>query len=74
MAKLKLGKRVEYRDADGFRKLEFITGTAETVKSGGSVPVPGKDEAHLHIVSPTGKQYDRQSVRLGDGPRTFSLI
>lgn len=75
MAKtLKLGRRVEYRDGSGFKKLAFVTATADTVQAGTDVPVPGENQAHLKVISPTGKEYNRQSVPMGDGPRTFSLI
>lgn len=74
MAKLKLGKRVEYRDSNGYRKLAFITGTADTIEGGNGVAVPAADAAHLLVVSPTGKTYSRENISLGDGPRTFSLI
>lgn len=71
---LRLGRRVEYTSGDGFKKLGFVTATAETVKSGTAVPVPGEGEAHILVVPPTGNQYHRTSVRQGEGPRTFRIL
>jgi hypothetical protein len=72
LKQLKLGQRVEYRSADGFAKAAYITGLPETIKSGTDVPVPAEGEAHLLVVSPTGKTYVRHSVKRGDGPRQFN--
>ncbi len=70
----KLGKRVLYRDSQGFEKLAFVTATRSTVAKGTGVARPDKGSVHLHIISPTGKQYDRTNVPQGDGPRSYSLI
>lgn len=75
MAKsIRLGRRVLYRDSAGFEKLAFITATNTTVKSGTGVAQPKEDEAHLFIVSPTGKTYERKSIKQGEGPRTFTIL
>lgn len=75
MAKtLKLGRRVEYRDGAGFRKLGFVTGTAETVKAGTGVSVPDQGNAHILVVAPTGFQYHRENIPAGAGPRTYTLL
>jgi hypothetical protein len=71
---LKLGRRVEYRDGAGFRKLGIVTGTAETVTKGTGVTVPGQGNAHILVISPTGKQYHREDVPAGAGPRTYTLL
>ncbi len=71
---IKLGARVRYVDGDGFEKLAFVTGTRDTIRKDGSVARPDKGAAHLLVVSPTGKQYARENIPQGDGPRCFSAI
>lgn len=66
-------RAVTYRDGAGFEKAAFIIGTRESVKEGTNVPRPAEGHAHLYIVPATGKPYVRQNVKLGSGPRTFSL-
>lgn len=69
-----LGDRVQYTDGQGFTKLAFITGTRKSIAKGTEVARPEKDQAHLLVISPTGKQYPRESIPFGEGPRTFTTV
>ncbi len=71
---IKLGKRVKYTDGDGYEKLAFVTGTRDSVRKDGTAVRPDKNAANLLVVSPTGKQYHRENIPAGAGPRTFSSI
>lgn len=70
----RLGARVVYTDGQGFEKLGFVTGTRESIAKGTAVQRPDKGSVHLHVISPTGKTYDRQNVPQGEGPRTFRRV
>lgn len=70
------GQPVVYRDGAGLEKAAIITGTWGSIKKGTDVTQPAKGSAHLRILHPTKKDRDyvRENVSLGEGPRTFSLV
>lgn len=72
---IRLNKPVTYTDGNGFQKAAVIVGTRDSVKEGTDVARPEKGHAHLRVLSPAGKNrdYDRQNVPLGEGPRTFNV-
>jgi hypothetical protein len=73
---IKLGKSVEYTSKDGFTKAGLIVGTRKSVKPGTNVARPEKNQAHVLVLSATGKQYTRTSVPLAEEagqPGTFVL-
>ncbi len=75
---IKLGRRVQYVDSNGFKKLGLINGTADTIQ-GGDANVPAitdEDRAHIKVLSPSGKDYQRHNiVRSSDGePNTFEIL
>jgi hypothetical protein len=63
---IKLGRAVQYTSKDGFTKAGLIVGTRKSVTEGTNVARPEKDQAHILVLSPTGKQYTRTSVPLGE--------
>lgn len=77
MAKgIKLGRPVVYTSHDGFNKAGVIVGTRKSVAKGTAVARPERDQAHIKVLSPTGKDYNRTNVQLGDEagqPGTFVL-
>ncbi len=63
---IKLGKLVQYTSKDGFTKAGIVVGTRKSVTEGTNVARPEKNQAHILVLSPTGKQYTRTNVPLGD--------
>lgn len=70
---IRLNKPVVYTDGNGYKKAAMIIGTRDSIQPGTEVERPKKGFAHLKITSPTGKEYVRPNIPLGEGPRSFSL-
>lgn len=74
-AGIRLNKPVTYTDSNGYTKAAVITGTRSSIAEGTNVSRPEKGNAHLRILHPTDKtrDYVRENVPQGEGPRTFSV-
>lgn len=76
----KLGKNVQvvlYTDSNGYEKPALITGTRKSIQEGTQVPRPDKGHANLFIISPLdpkSRNYTRNNIPMGEGPRTFRLL
>lgn len=66
-----VSRPVIYTDGDGFEKAALITGTHESVKPGTGAVRPDEGAANIRVFSPTGKDYPRENIKFGTGPRTI---
>ncbi len=73
VAKNLLGKSVIYTDAQGFQKPALVLGTPDSIQSDTDIEVPNDGTALLKVFSPSGKDYTRNHIPEGVGPRTYAV-
>lgn len=56
------GSNVTYVDHKGHEKHAIVTGTPASVVEGTSLPTLKDGELHIHVVSPSGRHYNRKNV------------